>query len=266
MSEELPCYTARCASGNFTIPETPGDVSTAPSLATYAEVISDPHRANVLQPEAMDQLLLPTFQEYSEVSAQDLFPIDSCSGTSNVASTTSSREDSATNLERVSASASLPGSAAMAAEVAPCNPAAGPPEQVPTSPSRASAVKSIQSQHQQAPCGIASDQASMMTSTEALSRTGSPSTLQPITPPSFEASDTLLSPLSIAIPTTGAQTTEALPCNELHTPPLSPLPARCLTGMVERIGDHPYAQGGFSDVWCGKLSGEDPSGNEKVST
>ncbi|KAG9029043.1 hypothetical protein FRB95_005777 [Tulasnella sp. JGI-2019a] len=34
----------------------------------------------------------------------------------------------------------------------------------------------------------------------------------------------------------------------------SPFSARCVTGHVRRTGDRPFAQGGFSDVWCGKTT------------
>lgn len=49
-------------------------------------------------------------------------------------------------------------------------------------------------------------------------------------------------------------------------PSLSPsCAARCLTDCVTRLGNRPYAQGGFSDVWCGMLTDETRCTAEKVS-
>lgn len=55
--------------------------------------------------------------------------------------------------------------------------------------------------------------------------------------------------------------------NGSRIPPLSPPPlARCLTGLFQRIGDRPYAQGGFSDVWYGEVRSADRRKSEKAST
>lgn len=48
--------------------------------------------------------------------------------------------------------------------------------------------------------------------------------------------------------------------------PLSPsCAARCLTDQVRLVGNRPYAQGGFSDVWRGTLPDDDQGRIEDVS-
>ncbi|KAG9005044.1 hypothetical protein FRB94_001867 [Tulasnella sp. JGI-2019a] len=68
--------------------------------------------------------------------------------------------------------------------------------------------------------------------------------------------------LSVVIPT---RDTTSPGSASSSLPSSASCPARCVTDLVRRTGEHPFAQGGFSDVWCGELDQEDGSSSEKVA-
>ncbi|KAG8855843.1 hypothetical protein FRB96_006665 [Tulasnella sp. 330] len=71
--------------------------------------------------------------------------------------------------------------------------------------------------------------------------------------------------LSVSVPKT-LPDIHSSPASPTEHPPSSPLcPAKCLTDLVRRTGEHPFAQGGFSDVWCGELLNQDEGSSEKAS-
>lgn len=81
------------------------------------------------------------------------------------------------------------------------------------------------------------------------------------------ASGIISHPPKLSIQVSQARTTSSSLSSTTSTdlsPSSPPCPARCLTDLVRRTGDRPFAQGGFSDVWEGELDGEEESSTEKV--
>lgn len=72
--------------------------------------------------------------------------------------------------------------------------------------------------------------------------------------------------LSVSVPKSLITNNSSSPASSTEYSPSSPpCPAKCVTDLVRRTGEHPFAQGGFSDVWCGELDSQDGSSTEKVS-